>query len=197
MVNLLNPPGKKINSNFLYYNDVKALKRFSVMTSKRQYYGYYKMVKKQKYILIVILSFIFLLMLTSFVSYQKNNYYRNLNRDYYLSITEKYIQPFYNTTALIIWATGIFFLILFTYLYFRKYDTPVYKKYSVDYKLLFKSLTVFISIFFFIGIFGEFYPSFYLGEKEISFITEAEYRENIIDFNMSVDEFNEEYWTEV
>jgi hypothetical protein len=155
------------------------------------------MVKKQKYILTVILSFIFLLILTSFISYQKNTYYHGLDGEYYISITEKYIQPFYSTLALFIWFAGIFFLVLFTYLYFRNCDDSVYKKYTVDYKLLFKSLIVFISILFSIGIFGEFYPSFYLGEDEVSFITETEYRENINDFNMSVDEFNEEYWTEV
>jgi len=155
------------------------------------------MVKNQKYILIVILSFIFLLMLTSFISFQKITYYHNLNEDYYIAITERYIQPFYTTSAIIIWAAGIFFLSLFTYLYFRRLDDPVYKKYSVDYKLLFKSLLIFITILFSIGILGEFYPSFYLGEDEVSFITETEYRENINDFNMSVDEFNKEYWTEV
>ena len=155
------------------------------------------MVKKQKYILTVILSFIFLLILTSFISYQKNTYYHSLDGEYYISITEKYIQPFYSTLALFIWFAGIFFLVLFTYLYFRNCDDSVYKKYTVDYKLLFKSLIVFISILFSIGIFGEFYPSFYLGEDEVSFITETEYREIIDDFDMSVDEFNEEYWTEV
>ena len=155
------------------------------------------MVKKQKYIITVILSFIFLLILASFISFQKNTYYHNLNGDYYISITEKYIQPFYTPSAVFIWAAGIFFLILFTYLYFRNLDDPVYKKYSVDYKLLFKSAFIYIFIFFSIGIFGEFYPSFYLGEDEVSFITETEYREIIDDFDMSVDEFNEECWTEV
>ena len=155
------------------------------------------MVKKQKYILIVILSFIFLLILTSFISFQKITYYHSLNEDYYIAITERYIQPFYTTSAIIIWAAGIFFLSLFTYLYFRRLDDPVYKKYSVDYKLLFKSAFIYIFIFFSIGIFGEFYPSFYLGEDEVSFITETEYREIIDDFDMSVDEFNEECWTEV
>ncbi|MDI9596062.1 MAG: hypothetical protein QM220_00810, partial [Atribacterota bacterium] len=101
------------------------------------------MVKNQKYILIVILSFIFLLMLTSFISFQKITYYHNLNEDYYIAITERYIQPFYTTSAIIIWATGIFFLSLFTYLYFRRLDDPVYKKYSVDYKLLFKSAFIY------------------------------------------------------
>ena len=155
------------------------------------------MVKKQKYILIVVLSIIFLLMLTSFISFQKNTYYHNLDGEYYISITQKYIQPFYNTISLFIWFIGIALLTIFTYSYFRNCDDPLYKKYSVDYKLLFKSAFIYIFIFFSIGIFGEFYPSFYLGEDEVSFITETEYRENINDFNMSVDEFNEEYWTEV
>src|SRR6056297_3341356 len=137
------------------------------------------MLKKDKYILIVLLSFIFLLIITSIISFQKDTYYHNLNGNYYLSITQKYIQPFYNTASLYIWFAGIFFLILFTYLYFRNYNDPVYKKYSVDYKLLFKSLVFFIIFLFSIGIFGEFYPSFYLGEDEISFITETEFRENI------------------
>jgi glucan phosphoethanolaminetransferase (alkaline phosphatase superfamily) len=155
------------------------------------------MVKKQKYILTVILSFIFLLILTSFISYQKNTYYHNLDGEYYISITEKYIQPFYSTSALFVWFAGIFFLILFTYLYFRNRNNFLYKKYSVDYKLLFKSLIVFISILFSIGIFGEFNPSFYIGEDKISFITESEYRENINFFDMTIDDFNKEYWTEV
>lgn len=155
------------------------------------------MTKKQKYALIIFLSFIFLFIITSIFSYQKNTYYHNLNGNYYLSITQKYIQPFYNTVALYIWFAGIFFLILFTYFYFRNYNGPVYKKYSVDYKLLFKSLVLFIIFLFSIGIFGEFYPSFYLGEDEISFITETEFRENTNTFDISVDEFNKEYWAEI
>ena len=155
------------------------------------------MEKKQKYILTVLLSFIFLLMLTSFISFQKNTYYHNLDGEYYISITQKYIQPFYNTISLFIWFIGIALLTIFTYSYFRNCDDPLYKKYSVDYKLLFKSAFIYIFIFFSIGIFGEFYPSFYLGEDEVSFITETEYREIIDDFDMSVDEFNEECWTEV
>jgi glucan phosphoethanolaminetransferase (alkaline phosphatase superfamily) len=155
------------------------------------------MTKKQKYALIIFLSFIFLFIITSIFSYQKNTYYHNLNGNYYLSITQKYIQPFYNTVALYIWFAGIFFLILFTYFYFRNYNDPVYKKYLVDYKLLFKSLVLFIIFLFSIGIFGEFYPSFYLGEDEISFITETEFRENTNTFDISVDEFNKEYWAEI
>lgn len=155
------------------------------------------MTKKQKYALIIFLSFIFLFIITSIFSYQKNTYYHNLNGNYYLSITQKYIQPFYNTVALYIWFADIFFLILFTYFYFRNYNDPVYKKYLVDYKLLFKSLVLFIIFLFSIGIFGEFYPSFYLGEDEISFITETEFRENTNTFDISVDEFNKEYWTEI
>jgi hypothetical protein len=155
------------------------------------------MIKKQKYLLIVIISFIFLLMLTSFISFQKDVYYHNLDGNYYITITEKYIQPFYDTKAIFVWHVGAFFLIIFTYSYFRNCDGPVYKKYSVDYKLLFKSSAVFISIVFFLGIFVEIFPSFYLGENKISFITETEYREIIDDFDMSVDEFNKKYWTEV
>ena len=155
------------------------------------------MVKKQKYILTVILSFIFLLMLTSFISYQKNIYYHSLDGEYYISITERYIQPFYNTISLFVWFIGIALLTIFTYSYFRNCDDPLYKKYSVDYKLLFKSIFIFITILFSIGLFGEFYPSFYIGEDTISFITEAEYREKEDNFNMSVDEFNRKYWTEV
>jgi hypothetical protein len=63
--------------------------------------------------------------------------------------------------------------------------------------LLFKSLVLFIIFLFSIGIFGEFYPSFYLGEDEISFITETEFRENTNTFDISVDEFNKEYWAEI
>ena len=136
-------------------------------------------------------------MLTSFISYQKNIYYHSLDGEYYISITERYIQPFYNTISLFIWFLGIALLTIFTYSYFRNCDDPLYKKYSVDYKLLFKSIFIFITILFSIGLFGEFYPSFYIGEDTISFITEAEYREKEDNFNMSVDEFNEEYWTEV
>ena len=136
-------------------------------------------------------------MLTSFISYQKNIYYHSLDGEYYISITERYIQPFYNTISLFVWFIGIALLTIFTYSYFRNCDDPLYKKYSVDYKLLFKSAFIYIFIFFSIGIFGEFYPSFYIGEDEVSFITETEYREIIDDFDMSVDEFNEECWTEV
>jgi len=155
------------------------------------------MEKKQKYILIVLLSFIFLLMLTSFISYQKNIYYHSLDGEYYISITERYIQPFYNTISLFVWFIGIALLTIFTYSYFRNCDDPLYKKYSVDYKLLFKSIFIFITILFSIGLFGEFFPSFYIGEDTISFITETEYREKEDNFNMSVDEFNRKYWTEV
>lgn len=155
------------------------------------------MTKKQKYALIIFLSFIFLLLLTSVISFQKNTYYHNMNGDFYLSITEKYIQPFYNMTALFIWAAGIFFLILFTYLYFRKFDDPVYKKYFVDYKLLFKSFIIFVGILYFIGIFGEFYPSFYLGEKEISLISKTEYKENTNIIESNFDEINKENWIEI
>ena len=136
-------------------------------------------------------------MLTSFISYQKNIYYHSLDGEYYISITERYIQPFYNTISLFIWFLGIALLTIFTYSYFRNCDDPLYKKYSVDYKLLFKSIFIFITILFSIGLFGEFYPSFYIGEDTISFITEAEYREKEDNFNMSVDEFNRKYWTEV
>lgn len=155
------------------------------------------MIKKQKYTLIIFLSFIFLLILTSVISFQKNTYYHNMNGDFYLSITEKYIQPFYNMEALFIWFAVIFFLILFTYIYFRNYNDPVYKKYSVDYKLLFKSFFIFVGILYFIGIFGEFYPSFYLGEEEISFITKTEYRENIETEDANFDEYNKENWIEI
>lgn len=155
------------------------------------------MIKKQKYTLIIFLSFIFLLILTSVISFQKNTYYHNMNGDFYLSITEKYIQPFYNIEALFIWFAGIFFLILFTYIYFRNYNDPVYKNYSVDYKLLFKSFFVFVSILYFIGIFGEFYPSFYLGEEEIYLISETEYKKNIETEDANFDEYNMENWIEI
>jgi len=155
------------------------------------------MVKKQKYTLIILLSFIFLLILTSVVSFQKNTYYHNMNGDFYLSITEKYIQPFYNMTALFVWFAGIFFLILFTYIYFRNYNNPLYKKYSVDYKLLFKSFFIFVGILYFIGIFGEFYPSFYLGEEEIYLISETEYKENTNIIESGFDKFNKENWIEI
>ena len=136
-------------------------------------------------------------MLTSFISYQKNIYYHSLDGEYYISITERYIQPFYNTISLFVWFIGIALLTIFTYSYFRNCDDPLYKKYSVDYKLLFKSIFIFITILFSIGLFGEFFPSFYIGEDTISFITETEYREKEDNFNMSVDEFNRKYWTEV
>jgi len=118
------------------------------------------MIKKQKYILIVVLSIIFLLMLTSFISYQKNIYYHSLDGEYYISITERYIQPFYNTISLFVWFIGIALLTIFTYSYFRNCDDPLYKKYSVDYKLLFKSIFIFITILFSIGYSGNFIPLF-------------------------------------
>lgn len=136
------------------------------------------MKKKQKFILIIILSFIFLFILTSIISYHKNTSYHRLDSEYFIAVTSKQIQPFYNTTSFSIWCIGIFFLTLFTYLYFRKYDDPSYKKYSVDYKLLFKTTFIYIGIIYFIGISGEFYPSFNIGEEEMYLISETEYKEN-------------------
>ena len=167
------------------------------MTSKSQYYGYYKMVKKQKYIITIILSFIFLLILSSFISFQKNTYYHNLNGDYYISITEKYIQPFYNNISLFVWCIGFIFLSLFTYIFFRNYDDPVYKKYLVDYKLLFKTAFVFILIFYFIGIFGEIFPGFSVSDPEIKFISQTEYEEKININEINFDVFNMENWIEI
>ena len=136
------------------------------------------MTKKQKYILIIFFSFIFLFIFTSIISYHKNTSYHRVDSEYFIAIASNQIQPFYNTTSFTIWCIGIFFLTLFTYLYFRKYDDPVYKKYSVDYKLLFKTTFIYIGILYFIGISGVFYPSFNIGEEEIYLISETEYKEN-------------------
>lgn len=134
--------------------------------------------KKQKYILLIFLSFLFLLILTSIISYNENTSYYRVDSEYFIAITSKQIQPFYNTKSFSIWYIGIFFLTLFTYLYFRKYDDPFYKKYSVDYKLLFKTSFIYIGILYFIGISGEFFPTFNIGEEEIYLISETEYKEN-------------------
>ena len=91
-----------------------------------------------------------------------------------------------------VWCIGIFFLTLFTYLYFRKYDDPVYKKYLVDYKLLFKTTFFYIDILYLIGIFGEFYPSFYIGNQEIYLITKTEYEEKTRIYDSELNEFNKE-----
>jgi hypothetical protein len=155
------------------------------------------MTKKQKYTLIIFLSFIFLFILTSIVSYHEGTSYHNLDNNFFIAIKSRHIQPLYNTTALWIWCIGIFFLILFTYLYFRKYDDEFSKKILVDYKLLLKTSFIYIGILYFIGISGEYFPSFYIGEEEINLISETEYKENTNITESDFDEFNKENWIEI
>jgi predicted membrane protein len=155
------------------------------------------MAKQQKFLLIILLSFLLLFIITSFVSYQKITYYHQADRDFYVSITERYIQPFYNDVSLFIWCIGFIFLGLFTYIFFRRSNDPVYKKYLIDYKLLFKTIFSFILIFYFIGIFGEIFPSFSLSDPEIELISQTEYEENIDINDRGFDVFNLENWIEI
>lgn len=152
------------------------------------------MSKNQKYILTVFLSFIFLFIITSMISYYESVSYHNLDNDFYIAIKTKQIQPLYNNTSLWIWCIGMIILTIYTYLCFRSFDDPFYKKYLVDFRLLFKALAVFIGILYFIGISGEFFPTFYIGEDKIYVITETEYKQNI---NTKDSIFDKEKWIEV
>ena len=153
--------------------------------------------KGYKYILIVFLSFTFLFILTSIISYHESTSYHQIDNDNYLAIKTRQIQPFYNTIAFVIWCIGTFFLTLFTYLYFRKYNDAIYKKYLVDYKLLIKTTVIYIVVLYAIGIFGEFYPSFYIGEEEMHLITKTEFEEKTRMYNSDLNEFNKENWIEI
>ena len=155
------------------------------------------MTKKQKYLLTVILGFLLLFIITSIISYQKIIYYHQADRDFYVSITERYIQPFYNDLSLFIWCIGFIFLGLFTYICFRRSDEPVYKKYLVDYKLLLKTTFSFILIFYFIGIFGEIFPAFSVSNPEIELISKTEYEEKADINKRDYDVFNMENWLEI
>jgi glucan phosphoethanolaminetransferase (alkaline phosphatase superfamily) len=135
------------------------------------------MTKKHKYLLIILSVFTALFIITSIISYQKITYYHQADRNFYVSITERSIQPFYNTISLFVWFFGLALLTIFTYSYFRNCNDPLYKKYSVDYKLLFKSVLIFIPLLFFIGIFGELFPTYSLGEPKIELISQTEYEE--------------------
>ena len=155
------------------------------------------MAKKQKYLLIVILGFLLLFIITSIISYQKITYYHQADRDFYVSITEKFIQPFYNDVSLFIWCIGFIFLSLLTYICFRNYNDPVYKKYLVDYKLLFKTAFVLILIFYLIGIYGELFPTYRLGEPKIELISQTEYEEKADVNKKDSGVFNMENWIEI
>jgi len=155
------------------------------------------MTKKQKYLLTIISGFVVLFIITSIISYQKITYYHRADRDFYVSITERFIQPFYNNTSIFIWGIGIFALIFFTYCYFRNYNDPVYKKYLVDYKLLLKTSFVFILIFYFIGISGEIFPTFSVRPPEIELISQTEYENNTNINENDFDVFNKENWIEI
>jgi glucan phosphoethanolaminetransferase (alkaline phosphatase superfamily) len=155
------------------------------------------MTKKQKYFITIILGFLVLFLITSIVSYQKITYYHQADRNFYVSITERSIQPFYNDVSLFIWCIGFIFLSLFTYIFSRNYDDPVYKKYLVDYKLLLKTAFVFILIFYFIGIFGEIFPTFSVGDPEIELISQTEYKENTNINENNFYEFNSKNWIEI
>jgi glucan phosphoethanolaminetransferase (alkaline phosphatase superfamily) len=155
------------------------------------------MIKKQKYTLIIFLSLLYLCIITSIISYQKITYYYQADRDFYVSITERYIQPFYNNISLFIWCIGFIFLSLFTYIFFRNHNDPGYKKYLVDYKLLFKTAFIFVLIFYFIGIFGEIFPTFSVSNPEINLISQTEYKKNTNINDSDIYEFNKEKWIEI
>ena len=155
------------------------------------------MITKQKYLIIIVLSFLLLFIITSIISYQKFTYFHQADRDFYVSITERYIQPFYNNISLFIWCIGFILMAIFTYICFRNYDDPVYKKYLVDYKLLFKTTFIFILIFYFIGIFGEIFPSFSVSAPEIELISQTEYEEKADTNERDFDVFNLENWIEI
>ena len=137
------------------------------------------MSKKQKYILTVFLSFIVLFIVTSIVSYQELSTYHKIENKFYFSIKTRYIQPFYNNTSLWIWCFGIIILTIYTYIFFRNLSDPLYQKFFIDLRLLFKTLVIYIGILYFIGISGEIFPVFYIGREEIQILTETEYRQKI------------------
>lgn len=136
------------------------------------------MSKKQKYILTVFLSFIALFIITSIISYQDLFTYHRIDNSVYFSIKTRFIQPFYNITSLWVWCFGIILLTIYTYIFFRNTDEPLYKKFSIDLRLLFKALAIYIAILYFIGISGELFPVFYIGREELQFLSETEYRQN-------------------
>jgi len=96
-----------------------------------------------------------------------------------------------------VWCIGIFFLTLFTYLYFRKYDDPISKKILVDYKLLIKTIIIYVPVLFTIGIFGEFLPSFSISGEEIKLITKTEFEERTNNNESDYNEFDKENWIEI
>jgi len=100
-------------------------------------------------------------------------------------------------TCLWIWCIGIIILTLFTYLSFRKYDDDISKRILVDYKLLIKTTILYVAVLYLLGIFGEFHPSFNIGDGEIYLINRNEFeektKENGSDFNM----FDKEKWIEI
>ncbi len=153
--------------------------------------------KKQKFILIIILSFLFLFILTSLISYHESTTYHQINSDYYVAIKTRQIQPFYDISSLWIWLIGINISTLFTYLYFRKYDDDISKRILVDYKLLIKTTIIYIAVLYSIGIFGEFYPSLYIGQEEMYLISKTEFEEKIKTNDSGFNEFDKEYWIEI
>ena len=62
---------------------------------------------------------------------------------------------------------------------------------------MFKSFLVFVTILYSIGIFGEFYPSFYIGNDEIYFITKTEHEEKTNMNDSNLNEFKKENWIEI
>lgn len=71
------------------------------------------------------------------------------------------------------------------------------KRILVDYKLLIKTTIIYVAVLYSIGIFGEFYPSFYIGEKEIYPITKTEFEEKIKMFDSDLNDFNKDNWIEI
>jgi len=153
--------------------------------------------QKQKYILIILLSFVILFIFTSIISYHESTSYHRIDSAYYIAVKTRQIQPFYNMTCLWIWCIGIIILTLFTYLSFRKYDDDISKRILVDYKLLIKTTILYVAVLYLLGIFGEFHPSFNIGDGEIYLINRNEFeektKENGSDFNM----FDKEKWIEI
>jgi len=146
------------------------------------------MTKKQKFILVILLSFLFLFILTSLISCRESTSYHRIDRDYYIAIKTRRTQPFYDITSLWIWCIGIIIPTLFTYLSFQKYDNDISKRILVDYKLLIKTTIIYVTILYSIGMFVEFNPSFNVGNEEMYLISKTEFEEKT---KMNDNDFNE------
>lgn len=153
--------------------------------------------KNQRVILIIILSFIFLFIITSIISYHENIIYHKIDSDYYIVVKTAAIQPFYNILALKIWAFGFIIIGTFTYFGFQKTNEHQAKTIPVNFKTLLKIGFIYMAIFYGLGIFGEFSPSFFIGDKEIYLISESEFKKNTNINDGIFKEFDNKYWIEI